>query len=436
MNSQTTALKQNPFIFQLDKKAPMRFAWVSLIFIYVLQYPLSQLLPDATPIPQYDWSVWLLSYSFVVLSVAILISTLYVGLSGRSIKIYPSLQRKWSPNKRMSFTWVMALFSVFGFWSYLMVKLNIGMTIWTDFEQLPYRITGILFYGRLFIQPIILAYVAVAYVNSKLKWIVYLLLIALGAWVSLSSGSRFAGIIFALPLLLLFSGKSRYLAFGLPLLIFIVIATLSRSFYLPMVVGDSELMQIYANEAHQSSITENIFLLPISYIIVRTMGINEVVMTLNFGNTTPGLFDSLQVFMAYFLPFISSGSSVSIKNIYGLSDDAFGGFGLDMFSNFWVMFGGDPFLYSIGLGLMGWLLGKTYRMFAIGMARFGMKGFGFLVFIILFILIFEGRGNLFPALFMLGWFFSCKRTPDKIFSLLGMILPRRIFLPKQSCSRI
>ena len=430
MISQPAAFKQNPFIFQLDKKAPMFFTWVSLIFIYVLQYPLSQLLPNATPIPQYDWSSWLVAYGFVLLSVAIFMPSLYVGLSGKQIKIVPTIRSSWKTTKCLGLPIVFIVFAMFGLWSYLMVDLKIGMTIHADFDPLPFRLTGILFYGRFFIQPLVLAYIAVGYTNSKLKWLIYLLLIALGAWVSLSSGSRFVGILFAMPMLLLFNGKRSYLAFGFPLLVFIVIASLSRNFYLPMIIGDHELIRIYSNEAQQASVTENIYLLPILYLINRTMGIAEVLLTLGFGNLSTSFFVSLQTFASYFLPFIPPGLAPSVKNIYGFSDDVFGGFGLDMFSTYLVKFGGDYSLYTVGLALTGWLLGKTYRMFAIGLIRFGLHGFGFLIFILFFILVFEGRAYLFLNLFMLAWLFSRKSTPGRTFALLGIFLPsRRSLLP-------
>ena len=417
----------NLSVFKLDKKWPICFALASLFFIYVLQYPLSRLLPNVNPVPQYALADWMVAYGFVAFSTGIFLITMIVGISGKPIQIRPSTASIFRPRRRMGLILVLVIFAVFGLWSYLMVKLNIGMTIWTDFAALPFHITGILFYGRLFFQPLVLTYIAVDYANSRLKWVIYLLIFGLGAWVSMASGSRFAGIAFALPLLFLFEGRRRYLAFGVPLLVYIVIATVSRSFYLPMVIGDIDLIQIYANEEHQASTIENLWLLPISYIIIRIMGMSEVLLTLSFQNITPDFLNAFLVFMAYFLPVLSPGSSVSIKNIYGLDDDTFGGFGLDLFSNFFVMFGGEIALYIIGLGLMGWLLGKTYRMFAIGLARFGLHGFSFFIFIILFILIFEGRGHLFPALFIIGWFVSRKSTKRYIFSTLNCFSLKNAF---------
>jgi hypothetical protein len=431
MNSQPTALKKNPFIFQLDKKTPMRFAWASLIFIYVLQYPLSQLLPDATPIPQYDWSAWLLTYSFVLLSVAIFMLALFVGLSGRKVKIVPTVRPRWKTTKRMGLPMVIMVVALFGLWTYWMVNLKIGMTIYVDFDRLPFRIAGILSYGRLFVQPMILAYIATEYSNSKFKWFVFLLLAALGAWVSLASGSRFVAIMFAIPMLLLFKGKRRYIAFASVLFCYITIASVTRSFYLPYILG-GDFIQIYTNDKYLALMIEKIYWLPFAYIIGRPMGIAEVLMTLNFGDITSGFVDSLQSSLAYFLPNFFPGTGASIKNIYGLSDDAFGGFGLDMFSNFWVAFGGSPILYFFGLALIGWLLGKTYRQFAIGLARFGLQRLSIFVFALLFILIFEGRGFLFPTLLLVGWLFSRKSTSRILFGMLGSSLSQRALLPPQT----
>ena len=119
------------------------------------------------------------------------------------------------------------------------------------------------------------------------------------------------------------------------------------------------------------------------------MGIAEVLMTLKFGGISPSFFDSLQSFLAYFSSFFSHGSTTSVKVILGGSDDDFGGVGLDLFSNYWVAFGGAPILYFLGLALVGWLLGKTYRQFAIGLRRFGLEDLTILVFILLFVLVFE-----------------------------------------------
>lgn len=392
----------------------------------MLQYPLSQLFPALVSESQYEWSDWLVAYSFVLISITIFISAIVIGMNGRLVKIFPAIEARLAPTKRLELPFALFVFGLFGLWSYLMVNLKIGMTIYTDFAPLPFRLTGFLFYGRLFVQPLFLAYIALGYRNSRMKWIIYFLLITLGAWVAMSSGSRFASILFALPIVMLFKGNARYIAFGIPLLAYIIIASLSRSFYLPMVIGDVDIIRIYANELMQESAVENILLQPFEYIVTRPMGISEVLMTLKFGQITPSFMDSLQVFISYFVPFVPSGISVSVKNIYGYEDDFTGGLGLDLFSNYWVMFGGNPLLYIIGLSLIGWILGKTYRLFAIGMRRFEFNDFYMLLFILLFLLIIEGRGYLFPTLLALGWLFSKKITPRIVFGILGLFVRRKL----------
>ena len=152
----------------------------------------------------------------------------------------------------------------------------------------------------------------------------------------------------------------------------------------------------------------------------------------NFGPITPSLLDSFLSFISYFLPFVPQGNSVSIKNIYGLDDAAFGGFGLDMFSNYWVFFGGNLLLYGLGLVLIGWMLGKTHRLFTIALARFGLNEGSMLIFILLFILVFEGRGFLFPSLLLTAWLCSRNTAPRLVFSMLKPFTRKRSISSSQS----
>lgn len=422
MSTSTNAL--NPTICKPDKKYPLRFTWISLIFIYLLQYPLSQLLEAYSVQVQYGLEDWLIAYAFVIISALVFVASLYIGLSGTPIRVHATSQLNSKPPK-LGLMLVLFAFALFFFWSYLMLNLKIGMTIYADFDPLPFRLTGLLFYGRLFIQPLVLFYIARAYVRSKLKFLIFLLMIALGAWATLTSGSRFVGIMFALPLLFLFDGTRKYIVFAIVVLSYIIIATLSRNFYLPFQIG-GEYIEIYAGGEYQAAVTENILLLPISYIIGRSMGMAEVLLTLNFGAITPSLLDSFLSFFSYFLPFVPQGNSVSIKNIYGLDDATFGGFGLDMFSNYWVFFGGNLLLYGLGLALIGWMLGKTHRLFTIALTRFGLNEGSMLIFILLFILVFEGRGFVFPSLLLTAWLCSRKTAPRIVFSALKSLTPKRV----------
>jgi hypothetical protein len=372
---------------------------------------------------QYGLEDWLIAYVFVIVSALVFLATLWIGLSGKTIRVRTTLQLKSKP-KPVGLPLVLLVFGLFFLWSYLMLKLKIGITIYSDFDPLPFRLTGLLFYGRLFVQPLVLVHIARTYVHSKLKFVICLPMIALGAWATLTSGSRFVGIVFALPLLFLFEGTRKYVVFSIVVLSYITIATLSRSFYLPFIIG-GKWIDIYANGDYQAAVTENIPLLPISYVIGRTMGMAEVLLTLNFGRITPSLADAFLSLLSYFLPFVQQGKSVSIKNIYGLDNDTFGGFGLDMFSNYWVYFGGNLLLYGLGLVLVGWLLGKTHRLFTIALVRFGLNEGSMLIYVLLFLLVFEGRGFLFPSLLLVAWLLSRRAAPRVVFSMLKPFIRRR-----------
>lgn len=404
----------HPNLFRPNQKHPLLFVSISLIFLYVFQYPLNQLFDTSDVIVHYSLGDWLVGYIFVIFSTLILLLALVIGMSGKPATIY-SQAMVWQSNmalgslKRIGLIQVFLIFALFFVWSYVMQELKIGMTFYTDFDSLPFKLVGLLFYGRLFIQPLILVYIANNYAQSKWKYLILILLFALGVWASTTSGSRFVGIVFALPLLLLFNGNSRFIYFAVAAAVNIVIASLTRHFYLPFIIG-GEYIQIYASEAYQAEVTENILLIPISYLVTRTMGMEEVLITLNFGNITPSFLDALQNLFSYFLPFIQQGDSVSIKNIYGFSNDEFGGFGLGMYPNYWVAFGGSLITYAVGLFCVGWLLGRSYRLFAIGLKRVGFEEGAMIIFVMLFILVFESRANLFPGLLLAAFIFSRKIT--------------------------
>jgi hypothetical protein len=423
--------KINSEIIKVDKKYPIIFSCIFLSYIYIFQYPLSLLMRMDILDSQYAWNEWFFAYSFIISSVSIFFLFLIIGMSGTPIVIYNSI-KPFYRFSRIRFIYVLAIFAVFFLWSYVMLKLKIGMTIYTDFEPLAFKLAGLLFYGRLFIQPVILAYIANSYSSSRLKNLILVLIFGIGAWASLTSGSRFIGIMFSLPLIYLSSGGKRYILFGLVVATHITIATLSRYFYLPFQINIDYIIEIFGNEKIQTSSLENLYLLPIEYIISRSMGILEVLMTLNFGAITPTFFDSVLNLFAYFLPFIPQGMSVSVKNIYGLDDTAFGGYGLDFFSNYWLFFGGYLTTYSVGIALSAWFLGRTYRLFIIGLNRLGFKEGSMLVFILLFILIFEGRAFLFPWLLMAGWLFSRKIIPRILFSVIKNFHLLFLFMAKNS----
>ena len=134
------------------------------------------------------------------------------------------------------------------------------------------------------------------------------------------------------------------------------------------------------------------------------MGYNTVQMTLSYGELTQTLFQSFLVSINSFFPIFNITDSVSIKNIYGLSNDAFGGYGLDFFSNLWVSFGGTLIFFSLGTLLLGWLGGYSYIMYGKMLAKYGLSLEILPYFyVILFILVFENRISLVLPILILSW---------------------------------
>jgi len=400
---------------KIQWKFPIYFTLISLIFIYVFQYPLSLLIGGDIISNRYGLLDWVNAYVFVIVSIIFLTLFLYIGLDGQGTKIH----KTFSVNiltKRIKFPLVIFIAILFLSWSYLMLKLKIGMTIYADFDPLPFRLTGLLFYGRLLLQPIILSYICYNYKTSKAKSIIFIIIFAIGLYASLTSGSRFLGVMFALPFFLLFKGKSQYIISGLMILIYITVASLTRHFFLPFYISDLYI-KIYAAEGYQAAVLGNGFMLPVNYLIGRSMGIAELLMTLRIGDICPTFFDSLLKFLSAFLPFVPEASSISIKNIYGLSDDTFGGLGLDLFSNLWFVFGGSLILYLIGLSLVGLIIGRCYSLLYTTGLRFGFKDLSIIGFIFLFLLVFEGRTYLLIYILIGVWFASLNYIPRILHSI-------------------
>lgn len=385
--------------YRPDLRLPVRFTLASLVFLYVLQYPLARLLTIAVE-GSHPIEDWIEAVVFVAVSSIWLLVALILGASGPAVPLQSptpaSLKPGGRPPRPLSVARVFAVFTLLFGWSLLMLRLKIGMTMYTDFDPLPFRLTGVLFYGRLFVQPLLVAYIAHATSGSRLRPLVFALVVLLGVWTSLTSGSHFISIMFALPLLLLFTGLWRWTAFVLAVSANFVIASLTRHFFLPFVIGGDYPLR-YASPEYQEIMLSGLAFLPVGYLVVRTMGLGEVVLTLKHGSITHSFADALQALFAFYLPFVPAPSASSIKNVYGLNDDFFGGFGLGLFPNYWVLLGGNWITYLVGLGLGGWLLGVGYRQGAIALRRAGFTAGIPLVFVFLFIIFFEARAYLLPG---------------------------------------
>jgi NADH:ubiquinone oxidoreductase subunit 6 (subunit J) len=116
-------------------------------------------------ITYYDFYQWLTAYIFIIYSGIVFLLSLYIGLS-KNIKY-----KKKEIRKKNSLKPILAYSVIIFFigWSILMLYLKIGITISPTSYILPFKIIGILVYGRLIIQPVILLYI-VRNVNYNNIW--------------------------------------------------------------------------------------------------------------------------------------------------------------------------------------------------------------------------------------------------------------------------
>ena len=409
-------------LVKIKKNQIISFYIFFLTFIYGLQLPLNRILNKQVTLGDYNSGQWVQAYIFVLISSFFLLVSLYFSITNKKINIKTfNIEIDVKSNK--NFIKVVLIIASFFLWSAIMFIYRTGITIYNEPIALPFRLNGILYYGRLFIQPLFLSLIANLYRESRYKYLISFLFFLLGIWVCITSGSRFIAILFSLPIFFLLEGKKKYFFWLIYLLIFIFIASLTRNFVLPYLIG-GDLLLIYANNDYQSTIVSSDFwLLPINTIVVRSMGISKLLLTLDFGNTTSSFLDSFSKLLSAFFPYLFESIGVSIWDIYGVKQYNYAGVGLDLFSNLWMKFGGRFITYIIGLNLTGLLVGKIYENFSIILYKFKFETLVPVFSIMLFLIIFEGRIFLLPFILLISYF-SRTKSCIKLIATFLMYLVR------------
>jgi len=285
---------------------------------------------------------------------------------------------------------------------------KIGITIYPNFDPLPYRIAGILFYTRLLLFPIIIATIAWKYKNSRHNFMIFLLISITGVISVVTSGSRLVGLFYAFPILYLYAGKRRFFAFGIIISIFLIIAQLSRIYILPEYLDDNFLRNTQGDEISKSNSSDlsSVLFMPISYVVVRTLSYKELLAVLTYGEITPSIFDAFIKSINIFLPFNFNNESKDIHDILGFSSYQ-GGVALDIFGALWLASGGVFVFYIVTISLVGFILGKICFYYSIIFDYLGINFLNSILYLLVFILIlFEGRFFLMIPILCLGWMFS------------------------------
>lgn len=385
--------------FYVDKKFPIIFSIASLLFLYLFQWPLNfilaQLLDRDLPYyfrKAYSFEEWFVGYSFIVLSSFVVVVSVYVGLSiGNSNKktidtTVPTEGHRLS----MWIPWI--LWSVSGLWSWVMLQLKVGMTIYNAYDPMPFKIIGILFYGRLLLQPLLLAFVSYRFRENRKKWVLFLLFFLLSIWVTLSSGSRFIGIVFSFWVLFLIRGRMSYLCWAILIYVNINCAGLSRVFFLPHIIGGIHT-EIYANDEMQEGVMDDVWWEPVLYVVGRTMGVIELLQTIDSELLVPVTLKD------FFTRTMIDGAlhrgnlDAVARNIHGKESDITGGWGLDVFSSFWVTNEANMAVYLFAISITGILMGHCFRIWSLILFKIQMEQLNRFIFPILFMIFIEYRLN-------------------------------------------
>ena len=390
-----------------DIRLAVKIMVFSFFYIYVLQYPLSFIVNESPYIPE-SYTILLYSTFFILYSILISITVFiysdYKYVLNKKIIV---IKEKSLPLKKSYLLFYIFLIIIFFIWSYLMLTLRVGITIYYDTQPLPFRLVGILFYGRLFLQPIILSLIAYKLRNERniIKIFFFLLLLILLIFNSLVSGSRFIAIIYSIPIALIFF-KNNQINISVALsasILGIIVSSVSRVSFLLIYLNDDLLNIVYQDDDLKIGV-EYFLSIIYNYLIIRPMGLAENMQTLNYFQPSQSLLESFNYLLSYFIPFIFTSEQPDFKAILGYGDDTYGGIGLDLFSNYWIYFGSNYLTYTFGLIITMYLLRKSYQNIALVMSVYNLENLSIVIFFILFLFIFDARANILLYAFFASFF--------------------------------
>ena len=126
--------KSDHFVTKVNTKTPIKIMFYVLCFIYILQFPLSLML-NVNPETNIQVTTYQIfeAYIFVLLSISVLFFFFYLGTRNSSKKVSLYFSKK-NELKRISFIKCLFIFFFFFLWSYVMLKLKIGLTFYADFD--------------------------------------------------------------------------------------------------------------------------------------------------------------------------------------------------------------------------------------------------------------------------------------------------------------
>lgn len=312
------------------------------------------------------------------------------------------LLARWTPRGAIpGLAAIMIAISLFMLWR------GIGITIETNFDPLPLRLAGALFYARLLIFPLLLAWITYR-ASGNWRFVAVLVVLSEAVVASASSGSRFVAVLHATPLLFVqFPLFTRWAVFSLGLFANINAASRARNLIIPQLrefassasaasstasAPLTNFTETYANPSAIAASTDltSLHTLPLDYLLVRTQGLPELMMLASRRQLCPTFNDSLKSFIGM-VNTPPPNSCASIRAVYGMPESATGGFGLDPMGTLWMGAGGHPILFGLLCILVGIILGLGIALGAWLQHVLQIPYFSYLYFSIIALLVIDGR---------------------------------------------
>lgn len=271
--------------------------------------------------------------------------------------------------------------------SYVMFTYRVGITIFVNFEPLPFKLAGIMFYLRLFVIPIVI--LVSLYRSDSSSILLLFLLIILAFFNTFVSGSRFISIVYFLPILsLLYCRKSSFISLII-LYLLIAVSFYSRYNVLPLYIGSEEIISVYYREQYTFF---DALMQPLEYIYSRLIGLNEFIAAVEYNYYPMDFIDSISNFISTL-----SGANNYITNlereVLGVPPMSTGGYSLGLFGFLFSISNSNPLVYFLFILFVSLTFSFTFNNLKKILIVFRVYShFIFnIVYILLFMLLIENR---------------------------------------------
>lgn len=289
--------------------------------------------------------------------------------------------------------------------SIFMMFQGVGIPTVMGGKGLPFQLTGLLYYSRLLIFPLILCILATK--SPPRYWMLTGAAIAFEAVIAtIASGSRLVGLLHVLPLL--FLPARRVIVYLLALLVAILnidLATRARSLIFPQLaqnyfVADSSAIQAfkltYGSSSEVALASDPTSPLSQLWIAIsgRALGLGELTLAMKGTRDSISFNEQIINFASSLsLPISRSSLCATPFEIFGLPTDYYGGVGFDPIGSALVASCGNFGLTGLYGLLTGLILGMAVLVSINLQRQISIRGLSQIIVIICIIMIYSERWN-------------------------------------------